>query len=387
MNPSFPRCAGYLSLSPLRNGLLYPLFTVSGVNVPFVQVVNADSQIDAFVPFYDVEYASIVPSLAGRQAQVGHAALLAYYDANKILVETDAEELKAGWQSLVLSEDQPLPTLTRLHIVRVVGADPTLKRSLAKEFLNQNGVSGAMAAAVMRSEARFDQDIKSFWGRVSRFNDTPEAGPARSVSIERFIRLSTEELFEWLFEAEVDRLWHRVLNVLIRRIVFDERIFDLLAKLVSAEGFDILGASDLEKRIVAMGIHLFRLSGGSDVGKDFIDCLEEFVSSGQMFDMFPIMTATQVIELMEWMELHAMLSTSVGSVLIEMLHREDLPKHIAVPIVSHLLATVERLSSDTVSHQDNNTLLDKFRLLVAHHGRLGLVLPAGLRKRVLAISG
>ena len=284
-------CVGYLALSLSRNGILYPVFHHGKINWPFVQEIDENGRISSFIDFFETDMFVFVPSAENWSAIEGDYGRFAYYDANDSFREISYDEvglsITAGEIAL---NDERLPLLTRLALARVGGAQEATLLDLHQKYLRFCNLPDGSVATLTKSDARARRSQHFWWEQIKldEFGDGYVA--------EGFRDSPTEDIFEWLFDQPVDEKWKKVFLVLARRVMFDDRIFDLLTKFLG-EVQNFADFSHIDKFIVGRLVELY--GNYSSEQSDVADILYDELVSGHIFYLCDIVKPEAMIQFIQ----------------------------------------------------------------------------------------
>ncbi|WP_147291646.1 hypothetical protein [Sphingorhabdus pulchriflava] len=269
------KCVGYISITTSKNGVLYPIFHHGSINWPFVQEIDINGKITSFIEFFDTDKFVFIPSLRSWFCREGDYSRYAYYDSAGTLCETSYEEIGPAIRTGELAlNDERLPLLTRLTLARLGNAQESLLAELHESYLRNCGLPDRSVTKLTRSDTRARRSNDIWWEQI-RAAEFGEGFVAES-----FKDTPTEEIFEWLFEYPVDEEWKRVFLVLARRVMFDDRIFDLLTKFLG-ESHNFTDFSHIDKLIVGRLIELYSYSDSDN--NDIADILYDELMNGSIF--------------------------------------------------------------------------------------------------------
>lgn len=367
-------CHGYIALSPTRNGILYPIYRRGAVNASFVQESDKDGKIGAFIAFYDFDEFSYVPALTPGSRNVGDDTLFAYINHNGLLVEiTYADAQRMGREEPELFENTELPILTRLALARLSNAPQLIQMDRVREFGDRFLRTARARDAFRSTYSKLIDERRWIWERIE--SGGAEHQDDKTALLEPFVGLDVEELFRWLFEYRYDRQWVAGFARLLRRVGFDERVLDLIGRMLTDVDFDWSTASAIEKSIIARGIETYLARNESH--NDFEDVMNDFILSGEIFDLANVAGVGLLFEFIDLLDSRLRLSSPVIDVYIDGLQRPDLSTELAVYLVSQILNSPHLdlpypRGPDEIS--DPPTREDRFRIILKESGRLSLVL-------------
>ncbi|MDD1529505.1 hypothetical protein C7U92_20815 [Bradyrhizobium sp. WBOS7] len=168
MLPSY-KITHYITLSPKFTGLLYPVFSLAPHNIPYVQQIDEDYRIAEFVEALDLEHFFSVSSETRKEFRVGDYCPLAYFDHSGSLIEADLDEMRIGFAGLeenVLVHIGSLPTLTRVHIARVLQRPIGEQTIIWREFANRYIRDEQARQIYLHSQMKTSGSEKQIWDGI-----------------------------------------------------------------------------------------------------------------------------------------------------------------------------------------------------------------------------
>ncbi len=369
-------CTGYIGLSKTGSGVLYPIYKTSGLNASFVQEVAQDGTISAFLPFYEHENFLSYSTELELQRVVGQDSIYSFLDGPDMVEVTYKQvgELvnAVGW----IDASARLPILTRLTLARIGKSSQSKQVELLGKFLKERVKSNSISAVVIAAHNRFHYNLERYWA-----DDEADDGAVSGNLPNEFLNYGTEELFEWLFEHECNARWTFALRVLIRRIVYDERLFELIGRLVTMEGFDLSQASRLEKVIVARGLEIYKLL--QSYSGDFAEAMYDYVLNGEIFSLAEVVEPKTILEFIDHLENENKLDFLAIDTYIDILRSDTITRDIAYALIDKISESQDLSARYTEkSAFPGWTRLDVFKDVVDRYGRLGLVVDAARRREV-----
>lgn len=269
------RLSGYISVSPKRNGVLYPIYRHGSVNWPFVQETDSAGCITSFIPFYDSDKFEFVTSVSDVAVAIGDASRFGFFDGGGCLVEIDAEtfgsEVRVG--NFVL-ENANVSRLTQLGLARLARLPSQQIVEHLCSYLEERQIGQHAVRRAQRAEYRAQLRINDWWDKISssEFGDLRAAKELRESTI--------DELFEWLFSHEVDDEWKNVFLILSKRVMFDERFVILFENFIAQKN-NLTEFNKLDKLITARMLEHFNF--GDQDFNDLADLLYDELVSGDIF--------------------------------------------------------------------------------------------------------
>lgn len=276
MGPRY-RCTGFISVSSSGNGVLYPIYGREGVNSAFVQEVDSDGKIHDSIEFLELDQFRFFHINASTEKAVGDYGLFAFFLGKELCVhdhQSLGQSVRLGHIDL---ESNELPSLTRLGLARVSGIGGDRQLSIYSEYLRSCRIDSVSTSRMVRVDRSLIQLQSYWWNEVYRFENSigREADEVRSSS--------TDDIIHWLTENPVDNDWKLVCEALLRRVIFDDRVGDILVKFVN-ESEDFAEYDFLSKVIVGRGIDLYSESNWYQ--GDFEEILFDSIIDGSIFYLF-----------------------------------------------------------------------------------------------------
>ena len=377
--PTEFNCTGYIGLSPTGSGLLYPIYRANNANASFVQELGREGEITSFIPFYDYEHFRHYSSAGSRARSLGSEGLFAYAEDAQ-LIELSYSDISGMVQDPGWSEkSEHLPILTRLALARIGRASQSKQLDLLNRFVESRLRSKVGQKAAIAAHKRFNLNLERYWV------DLEDAGlDSGSSSTEEFEKYGTEELFEWLFQNESNQRWTNALKALIKRVVYDDRLFELIGRLVSMEQFNIENASRVEKIIVARGLEIYSLL--SNASGDFAEAMYDYVLSGHIFCLSDVIAPSVIFEFIRHLEEEKTLDFLPIDTYLDLLKSDTISRDLAYALLGEIEISqdLNSLYSDKAFNA-GMTRLDMFKHIVANYGRLGLVIDASRRREIARI--
>jgi hypothetical protein len=372
-------CVSYIGLSPTGSGFLYPLYSLANVNVPFVQELGREFEITKFIPFYDEEHFKIVESRIKPERNLGEPGLVAYFDADGVLVESDtALTGKAVRLGEIDVADKSLPLLTRLSLARMANASSAVQVQLLEDFLDHNLGSVARKRTAVAAHKRTSADREFWWDRYEEEqNPVAPSNPFRDMD--------TEDIFTWLFENEGDEGWTLGLSTLMKKVLYDQRLFDLLITYLSSDATPLEDASEREMAIIGRGLELYSALGSPD--RDFADAMAEYALSGEIFYLTRAVPSEIILDFIDQLDEANQIDVAAADIYLEQLGSDVIDGRLAYSLVGRILdSPALGTPYDSRSAFAGKNRLDRLKDLVKHRGRLGLVLDARLRNWILRLK-
>jgi hypothetical protein len=377
-------CQGYLALSPVKSGLLYPIFKTGSLNWSFVQESDRLGNISFFIPFFEFEEFGYVPTSSSISCSLGDESIFAYLNSDNKLVElsySDAQRL--GREGGDIFEDKRLPTLTRLALARLANAPQLVQLGVAKEF-SDRFLTTPLSKELFRSTySNLIEERRRIWQKV----EFTEAENTRHRGLQGHLRgIEREDLFRWLFSNPYSEAWVLGFAKLLRQVGFDERIFDLLVDMLTSDEFGWGHASPIEKAIVARGVETY--AALREGHSDFEDVMEDYATSGWLFDLLDDLSAESIVEFISLLDCRGRLASPVIDIYLDALERDDLSSELAYSLLDEAIQSahldVPYPSPDPVFHE-TFTRRDRLLWLVNEAPRLALVVSLYDRSRLKKI--
>ena len=380
------RCVGYISLTPSCEGALIPIFLREGMNVSFIQEVDRDYTVSALIPYYNDEEFRFISSIQFPIVNIGSSALFAYNNDDR-LVETSVRSLIGTYPNGPVFTSSSLSLLTRLQLLRFVNAKPSEIRAAMESFLDSFDISLIAKNTTMRGQLRTLENSSAIWDEIENINknDVEDIG-AEPFSKNAISGLSDDELFQWLLDNELSQLWLYAAFRLADRKPFDERLFDILAKMCASDEFVLSDASDTELYLIRVGIELIFMSKDSPSMRDFGDGLFDFVMDGTILGLRSQIGVRNITSLIDWMATIGILNGFPVDVYIDLLRSEVIDREFAIFLIELILLESDTLRSPVRQHDSGMTRIEQLQALVSQSGRLGLVVPVSLRRAVMSLA-
>lgn len=375
--PTVYCCRGYIGLSPSGSGVLYPIYTANGANVSFVQELGRDGEITNFIPFYDEEHFRFFSSLASPERSLGDAGIYAFLSPESSLVELSHEQVgplvRLGDVSV---SDERLPVLTRLALARIGSASAREQIGLLERFLGERIRTRTARKIAVAAQKRTLSDTAAWWERYVADQQPP------SKNINPFLAFETEDLFKWLYDNSYGENWSVGLATLMKRVVYDERLFDLLARMLASESLNIGTATARDQAIIGRGLELYSALGSSQ--RDFADAMCEHIGTGEVFALRKNVSIEVILEFIDDLDLQGHLDAPAIDIYLDKLSSEVIDSELASNLIERVLKSpVLRTGYPVRSYYSGLDRLERLKYLIKNSGRLGLVLDAKRRSSVL----
>ena len=371
-------CAGYIGLSHNGSGLLYPVFTAPNINVSFTQEVGREGNITAFIPFYDHDKFKFYHSSSHQIKRLNDVSIYAFLDCSDRLREFDLVELGSLVRlSDPLVIDSSLPLLTRLSIARIGGAPQSIQLSLLKEFSKHYLKSDTVGKIIESAHNKFNYEKSKYWDSL----ELDDFGTGRNNYISEFSGFETEELFEWLFVNECDAQWSIALVKLMSRVIYDERMFDLIGRLISADNFSLADATRHEIAIVSRGVELY--SNNNDSASNFAEAMYEHVINGSIFHLNSLISNKTIFDFIDQLERAGKIDFLPIDVYIDQLMSDTISREMAYDLIDQIESSESlRTFYPEKSAHAGLRRLEIFKSVIAEFGRLGLVVDLKRRRSI-----
>ncbi len=270
-------CTGYLSISPSCSGLLYPVFRLGNLNASFVQEVDEYGIIQAFVEFWDVDKFRFIASHKAPAVSVGDQSVYAFLNRADVLFEVSFSTFgRAVRTGEFLVDAGQFTNLTRLGIARLTSSNWDEVSSCLDRYLQSKSLSSKSRDTIKKANLSANIHQSSWWKQIGQL----EYGSARLAR--EFKSKNIEDIFAWLFKNVVDDEWRRVFLVIMKRVVTDFRVTDLILKFLgenpSFENYD-----RIDKIIVGRALEVYIFADVTDV--DFSDIMFDSIVTGDFFHL------------------------------------------------------------------------------------------------------
>jgi hypothetical protein len=228
-----------------------------------------------------------------------------------------------------------------------------------------------------------DQELEAVWSLIE--GDSEETIGPTDLPLLDYKRKENEMNIRWLVDEPVSTSWLKVCSFIFSRVVYDERMFDILVKLVDHLSGNIKEAGLIEKKLIALGIERVFISNLDDC-RDFVDSLHDFVSSGDIYEFEEFFGYRQIDTFINWMREHNMLRRSLASIFISMLKSETIDGNLANYILNKLLEMRWEIEDDIKQKGNHLSQLQELKSIVRESGRIGLVTSASIRRKIMSIE-
>ncbi|MBB3860800.1 hypothetical protein GGQ88_002069 [Novosphingobium hassiacum] len=260
-------------MSSSGNGVLYPIYMKSGGNVPYVQEMDKSGNITDFIEFLDLENFNIYYCEEVYQRSIASNCLFAIMVGSVLQVFDFSEANKLIRYGELKDKFDELPPLTRLGLSRIAALPNSSHLEIHQQYLDSCKLKSNISA-MRKAEIRLVSSQGKWWEGVFE----REFGHSEDVS--SLHKADREEIINWLFENDVSLSWKIVVEKLLRRVLFDERISDLLFKFVSSMD-DMEEYDSTAKQIVGRGLELYIRN--PKYGGDFEDVMIDKIFDGTFF--------------------------------------------------------------------------------------------------------
>lgn len=260
----------YLDVSEGKPGMLVPLFSAKGTNLPYVQQMDEFFQVREIVPFLEYENYDVVPIELPRSVVVGDNGLIVFRSTDNSIVCGDVTEvLSYISQNKELISKNPLLN-SQLQRIEAAELNPSFEgwRSAAAAVF----IEDDQRRFWIDSEMMLFQKQKKIWADIEPLEiDSPktaDGGIYASIS-----EYGTEYLIRWLSNRSNfgSKDWTKVWHYVNACSPFDDRIQELALSWIFHVG-------DEDQDLKQTRSILFALLGRWKVGYELPD-LGEYLSS------------------------------------------------------------------------------------------------------------
>lgn len=373
---------GYVGLSPLGLGILYPIFKAKSLNTSFAQEVGRDGRIISFIPFYDFEYFTFFTGSARDSTKIGDVSIYAFRDIDGRICELDFDAIGASIRlGDPLTTNENLDILTRLSLARIGRATQSRQVRLLREF-SENRLSPLATRIISSAHVKSAQEYEVVWDRIdSEKNDLPDTPPKND-----FRNLNSEDIFAWLYENSYDSKWSLALWTLVNKIFYDDRIFELIARMISSPWFDFIDSTKIERKIVGHGLTLYTSLGGME--DDFADAMSDYAASGDIFSLSSVVSIETIVNFIEKLDANGKLEGTAVDIYMDRLTSDVIESSLAYVLVDKILDSSlieEPYALNTIF--EGKTRKDVLRDILKYNGRIGLVMHAKDRRYYMGLVG
>lgn len=346
------------------------------MNLDFVQEIGKDGTITAFIPFYDVENFRVFPSTIRVDRGISSTGLYAYLGTFGLIESDHVEISKLARTNPEFFENNQIPALTRLAIARIGKAPEATQVRLFRSFLGGGPASDRAVKVLLAAQQRQFSTEKFWWDSQDDLPETENDDPA-SMALE-----DAEEAFRWLFDNQCGPKWVDQLSRLMKVIVFDQRFFDLLSKLLSHKTDSGEEFSRKDKFMISRGMEFY---SGKDGGEeDFADIMHDFILSRELFSFIPIASIGLIFSLIDRLDESGKLDGLAIDIYLEELSSEYISSEMATALIFRILDSqqLDQRYPEKSAKADQNRL-HTLKTIVSGSGRIGLVVDRGVRQHVL----
>lgn len=268
------KCIGYISVAQSANGLLYPIYNQTRLNIPFVQEIDKFGKISKFIEFTDIDEFTFSPSISESYCTVGDDGLIG------IIIDKNMLEFKISVLGNMVRlgeiniDDPELPLLTKLGLSRIAKLSAHKHSEIFKNYLLNLNFDSRSIDRLNNSDQRLLTLQDTWWSDVFR----SEFGVSEIAS--SFENSPIDDIIYWLYDNNVNEDWKDICAGLLKRVFFDERIDDILVKFIaSSESFEEYDQKS--KIIVGRGMDLYVQDPKG--GGDFSEIMQERINDGSIF--------------------------------------------------------------------------------------------------------
>ncbi|MGJ5138980.1 hypothetical protein ACQR1V_13410 [Bradyrhizobium oligotrophicum] len=290
------RITHYITLSPNRNGLLYPVYSQAPSNIPLVHQVDEGYRISSFVEAYDLENFHATPSINCKEYSIGDHCPLAYFDHQRRLVELDLNELRLGFAGLkegILTEIGTLPVLTRLHIARALqrplGEQVIIWQDFATTFLKSDDEK----RIYLQAQITTHKSEKQIWQSI---RETTPKSPVVFDTDAFFGDMDQTQLRLWLTQNRSDFRFPYGWLRLDRESEPDDQLFALGINWFLSKYTELKNLSGVSLAIFS---RLISLSRYFDSDRDFSEFAIDSFVQGDIFRYVPPLNERLVVDFLE----------------------------------------------------------------------------------------
>jgi hypothetical protein len=284
------KCVGFISISNSGNGILYPVYGRDGVNASFVQEIDADGKIHDFIEFLEIDHYKFFRYDGLMSRVVGDWSIFAFFSESHLRVEDCynlGQLIRLGAIDL---DGDVLPLLTKLGLARVAQIGGKRQQSIFESYISACDLGVSSGRRMIRIENTLTKKQSHWWDDVYKSENkiSRTAYEVKGAAVDDIIR--------WLDQNPVDNDWKVVCRSLFRRVLFDERIGDLLVKFLNYAD-DFTEYDVISKAIVGRGIELY--SESSAYQGDFEEIIFDKIVDGTIFYLFSVLTRSVMVRFFE----------------------------------------------------------------------------------------
>ena len=270
------RLSGYLDLAPGRPTLLIPVFTLQGMNTPYVQSMDEFYQIEDFFPYYHCEEFDLVSEDRFLEADVGQGGVIAFRFPDGRIFHGGIDELYevADVRTNLFAEAPFLKMqLDRISVC-----------PLAEQYKNWELVANTFFETVeqrtlwVQGELLLFQNNDKIWKQI---NAKTKPTPPKSLSVD-FNNTDDEELILLLSDPQYYEYvgWEKLWLQLRSRLPRDERVY-----FVANDWLYALFASVAEirrtRKVFVENLAYWRMTSEPD--QRLVEFLSEIIGDGMFF--------------------------------------------------------------------------------------------------------
>jgi hypothetical protein len=271
--------ASDISLSAKRTGVYYPLFKRRSANVPFVQEIDRDGMISAFIPFFDAEHYNFIPSSEFAQLRLGEPSIYAFFK-NSDLVEVNYNDLSRLTVEYFESGDgKNLDLFTRLCISRIAKIKDVYQSNFLDEYLRSLPINEHSKKVSKAATNRTTLRLSKIWDEIEAEDIKQNSGLNKAY----FEKFSNEELFQWVYDRISNPDGVVGLYYLMTRVFIDDRLHDLVNIFSGNIDRPLNELSRREKLILTRGMEMLEFPLHEN--GDFMDFIGDAILDGSIFDL------------------------------------------------------------------------------------------------------
>jgi len=216
----------YVDVSDGASGMLIPVLSLAGTNLPYVQRMDEHMRVKEVVPFLDYENYPTVPADDDREITVGGEGLIAFRSFDGSIISGNSSEII----SYIHTNRSVIAQQPILHaqLQRIEVASFTASYDVWREVATILFPSEPQRKLWIESEHLLFQRRKQIWMEIEHIGTRRDSYMQEGLSDE-ISRYGAEELFGWLInrrnflKENWTKEWHR-----LRALEpFDKRVLEL----------------------------------------------------------------------------------------------------------------------------------------------------------------
>jgi hypothetical protein len=203
----------YVDISCGASGMLIPVLSSAGTNLPYVQQMDEFMRVRELVPFLDYENYPTVPTNDDREINVGDEGLIVFRSFDGCIISGNSSEIISyihANRSVIAQRPILYAQLQRIEAATLTSSYEVWREVAAILFPGE-----PQRKLWIESEHLLFQRQKQIWAQIERIGNRRDSSAHGGLS-DKISEYSVEKLFGWLtdrrnfLEANWTKEWHRL---------------------------------------------------------------------------------------------------------------------------------------------------------------------------------